>query len=260
MSEVKEKTVSEKGTIGLDKIYETLSKVDVSDHVEVVEGAKYLSWSWAYDYIMKFDSNFKYGYKKFTAEGIPDDFGDEEIGKRAYLDYQKLPDGMGYQIVCWAEVKGFKKEITLPVMGYKSAPIYPGETNKDGTPKLNSTVLNKNKQRALVKALAMFGLGLNLWMGEDLPQGDRTIKFNAETGEAVMPTLEEALEHIFTKSGKNYAGKTIKDLVNNSEKNMEINLRNVIQYGTPDAVYCKVVMDAIEKGELKPAWPTNPKA
>ena len=161
-------------------VFETLSKVDVSNHIDVIPmnkgfSPKYVSWSWAWNYIKtkypdtptpKFETfpemvlkthkqsfKTKYGtmYKK-----IVDDW---EITAR-HVPY--LTTTTGTMVTCTVEIEGQKYTESLYVMDNKNkAVIDPDQAQ-----------INKTQKRCLVKALAMAGLALNLYAGEDLPMGD----------------------------------------------------------------------------------------
>ena len=161
-------------------VFETLSKIDVSNHIDVIPmnkgfSPKYVSWSWAWNYIKakypdtptpKFETfpemvlkthkqsfKTKYGtmYKK-----IVDDW---EITAR-YVPY--LTTTTGTMVTCTVEIEGQKYTESLYVMDNKNkAVIDPDQAQ-----------INKTQKRCLVKALAMAGLALNLYAGEDLPMGD----------------------------------------------------------------------------------------
>lgn len=161
-------------------VFETLSKIDVSNHIDVIQmnkgfSPKYVSWSWAWNYIKakypdtptpKFETfpemvlkthkqsfNTKYGtmYKK-----VVDDW---EITAR-YVPY--LTTTTGTMVTCTVEIDGQKYTESLYVMDNKNkAVIDPDQAQ-----------INKTQKRCLVKTLAMAGLALNLYAGEDLPMGD----------------------------------------------------------------------------------------
>lgn len=161
-------------------VFETLSKIDVSNHIDVIPmnkgfSPKYVSWSWAWNYIKakypdtptpKFETfpemvlkthkqsfKTKYGtmYKK-----IVDDW---EITAR-YVPY--LTTTTGTMVTCTVEIDGQKYTESLYVMDNKNkAVIDPDQAQ-----------INKTQKRCLVKTLAMAGLALNLYAGEDLPMGD----------------------------------------------------------------------------------------
>lgn len=161
-------------------VFETLSKIDVSNHIDVIPmnkgfSPKYVSWSWAWNYIKakypdtptpKFETfpemvlkthkqsfKTKYGtmYKK-----IVDDW---EITDR-YVPY--LTTTTGTMVTCTVEIDGQKYTESLYVMDNKNKAVIDPDQSQ----------INKTQKRCLVKTLAMAGLGLNLYAGEDLPMGD----------------------------------------------------------------------------------------
>ncbi len=78
-------------------------------------------------------------------------------------------DGMNYftdGTSCWVKVGivvgGIEHIDYLPIMDFKN--------NSIPLAKLTSTDVTKAIQRSTAKAIAMHGLGLSLWTGEDLPE------------------------------------------------------------------------------------------
>lgn len=161
-------------------VFEILSKIDISNHIDVIPmnkgfSPKYLSWSWAWNYIKvkypdtptpKFETfpemvlkthkqqfKTKYGtmYKK-----IVDDW---EITAR-YVPY--LTTTTGTMVTCTVEINGQKYTESLYVMDNKNKAVIDPDQSQ----------IYKTQKRCLVKTLAMAGLGLNLYAGEDLPMGD----------------------------------------------------------------------------------------
>lgn len=134
-----------------------LFELNVNDRVEKKEGLTYLSWAWAW-------AEFK---KKF-----PD----------ATYEVVKNPDGMPYfaneqGAMCYTKVTadGLTYEMWLPVMDGKNKAMkwtsYEYST-KNGIRTVEAFTMfdvNKTIMRCLVKNLAMFGLGLYIYAGEDLP-------------------------------------------------------------------------------------------
>jgi hypothetical protein len=73
-----------------------------------------------------------------------------------------LPDGT-VLVSTKLNIEGIELSCTLPVMDYK----YQAIKNP------NSFDINKNIQRCFVKNCALFGLGLSLYSGEDLPEAPK---------------------------------------------------------------------------------------
>ena len=139
--------------------FQELYSLNVNDYVEKKQGLAYLSWSYAW-------AEFKKIYPDATYEVKKDDwgrcyFGDENIG---YMVYTSVTAG------------GLTYEMWLPVMDNNNKSLklnsYTYSTrNGDKTVEaISSFDINKAVMRCLVKNLAMFGLGLYIYAGEDLPE------------------------------------------------------------------------------------------
>ena len=135
-----------------------LLKINVNDHIEKKNGLSYLSWAWAWREALKADQNATFDVQTF--EGKP------------YMDV----NGTG---LVWVTVTMFGQPRTcmLPVMDYKNKPIL----NPD------AFAVNTAIMRCMTKALALHGLGLYIYAGEDLPEdGEKT----AHTPQAKAPMGE----------------------------------------------------------------------
>lgn len=122
-----------------------LLKLNVNDHVEKKQNLSYLSWAWAWAEALKADPAATFEVKTF--DGKP------------YMDV----NGTG---MVWVTVTMFGKPMTcfLPVMNHRNQPIQ----NPD------SFQVNTSIMRCMTKGLALHGLGLYIYAGEDLPQGSET--------------------------------------------------------------------------------------
>lgn len=122
-----------------------LLKLNVNDHVEKKQNLSYLSWAWAWAEALKADPAATFEVKTF--DGKP------------YMDV----NGTG---MVWVTVTMFGKPMTcfLPVMNHRNQPIQ----NPD------SFQVNTSIMRCMTKGLALHGLGLYIYAGEDLPQGIET--------------------------------------------------------------------------------------
>ena len=121
-----------------------LLKINVNDHVEKKGNLSYLSWAWAWAEVLKIDPN-----ARWTAH---------EWGDRPAM---YLPDGTAMVKVS-VEIKGDLKTCVLPVMDHRNRAI----SNPD------AFAVNTAIVRCLAKCIAMFGLGLYIYAGEDLPEGE----------------------------------------------------------------------------------------
>ena len=111
-----------------------LRNVDVSDKIEKKNGLSYLSWAWAVDTLLQHDPAATWTY------GQPVLFGET--------------------VMVFCTVNAFGKAMTaqLPVMDYRNKAI----------PNPDAFAVNTAMQRCLAKAIALHGLGLSLYVGEDL--------------------------------------------------------------------------------------------
>lgn len=164
-------------------VFETLSAVDVSKHVEVIKMKKgpalsYVSWSWAWNFVKsiypdtptpKF-SKYQEMLLSTVQEPYKVKYGNQEYTKyRTVVKHAELTDRevpylttmTGTMVECTITIEGEPYTESLYVMDNNNAVINP--TMKE---------INKTQKRCLVKALALAGLGLSIYAGEDLPMAD----------------------------------------------------------------------------------------
>lgn len=141
--------------------FEELSKINVNTYVEKKNGLPYLSWAWAVDYMSRLDETAEWEYREW--DGKP---------------YLKLPDET-CMVYCTVTFGGKKRTAHLPVMDHRNKAIQ----NPD------AFQINTTMQRALVKAIALHGLGLYIYAGEDLPKDEADKKEEPPNGKLqVTPT------------------------------------------------------------------------
>jgi hypothetical protein len=134
-------------------VFETLGAVDCSDKIEKKNGLSYLSWSWAWNEVKKRYSTANYRVVNF--DGKP------------YL----FDEHLGYLVQTEVTIDGETIPMQLPIMDNVNRAqrhILYQQRGKDVQP---ATMFDINTaiMRCLVKNLAMFGLGLYIYSGEDLP-------------------------------------------------------------------------------------------
>ncbi len=120
----------------MKEIWQTLSKIDCSEHIEKKNGLSYLSWAWAWGVLMEH-------YPEATFD---------------FDQPQSQPDGT-MMVFCAVRIGENSRRMWLPVMDYKNKAI----SNPD------SFAINTAMMRCLVKCLALYGLGHYIYAGEDLP-------------------------------------------------------------------------------------------
>jgi hypothetical protein len=124
-----------------------LLKINVNDHTEKKNGLTYLSWAWAWSEVLKVDPTANYDVEQFTHPDNPN----------LRVPYQDI----GGSCIVWVSVTIFGKtvKVQLPVLDYRNKCI----------PAPNAFDINTSIMRCLTKGIAMHGLGLYIYAGEDLP-------------------------------------------------------------------------------------------
>lgn len=145
--------------------FEKLYTLDVSKQVEKKDNLSYLSWAYAWREFKRVYPDAEYTVKK--DENGRCYFGDENIG---YMVYTTVTAGnLTYEM--WLPVMDSKNK-TMKLKPYKYSTKY-GEKDVAGITMFD---INKAVMRCLVKNLAMFGLGLYIYAGEDLPEDIKEYK------------------------------------------------------------------------------------
>ena len=144
-------------------VFEDLNGLNINGHTEKkkVEGKEltYLSWPWAWAEVKKRYPDAHYTIWK-NENGLP---------------YTEDPM-TGYMVYTNVTIGGVTHEMWLPVMNganraMKRTPYeYTTKYGKKSVEAATMMDINKTIMRCLVKNLAMFGLGLYIYAGEDLPE------------------------------------------------------------------------------------------
>jgi len=140
-------------------ITDSLLKLNVNDYTEKKNGLTYLSWAFAWQKMLEIDPTANYVILK-NENGLPY-FGSSS---------------MGYMVFTTITINGLTREMWLPVMDGANKSLkddayeYATRYGKKSVEAINMFDVNKTIMRCLVKNLAMFGLGLYIYAGEDLPE------------------------------------------------------------------------------------------
>lgn len=139
-------------------VFSDLVQVNVNEHTEKRDGLTYLSWPWAWAEVKK-----RYPDANYTVWRGSDN-----------LPYV-YDERTGYMVSTTVTIDGVTHEMWLPVMdsgnrAMKSEP-YKVVTKYREVTVAPATMFDVNKaiMRCLTKNLAMFGLGLYIYAGTDLP-------------------------------------------------------------------------------------------
>ena len=151
-------------------VFETLFQVNVNEHIEKKRDLSYLSWTYAWAEVKKNYPNANYKIHLFGEKQLP------------YV----FDENTGYMVFTSVTIEDLTHTMWLPVMDIANkamkAKVYTYDTKyKKGICVEPASMfdINKTIMRFLVKNLAMFGLGLYIYSGEDLPEIE-TEKINFE--------------------------------------------------------------------------------
>lgn len=148
--------------------FDALYSLNVNDKVEKKDNLTYLSWAYAW-------AEFKKIYPSATYRII--------MNPDTHLPY--FQDSMGIIIMTEVTADGLTYQMWLPVMdsknkAMKSEPYSYQVWDNYSKQYIEKTVaaatafdINKTIMRCLVKNLAMYGMGLYIYAGEDLPEADQ---------------------------------------------------------------------------------------
>ena len=121
-------------------IWQTLSAVNVEDFVQDKMGLRYLSWANSWMVLMD-----------HYPQAIMD-FGANEMHE----------DGT-VTVHCTIVIDTYARHMWLPVMDHRGRAVV----------RPDARAISDNKMRCMVKCLALFGLGLYIYAGEDLPSAEK---------------------------------------------------------------------------------------
>ena len=126
---------------------------NVNDHLEKKNGLSYLSWAWAWAEALKADADATYKVEMFDGKCFMDINGTAMV---------------------FVTVTMFRKPMTcqLPVMDYRNKAI----------PNPDAFAVNTAIMRCMTKALALHGLSLYIYAGEDLPEEGRSVVITPTQG------------------------------------------------------------------------------
>lgn len=204
-------------------VFQMLNAIDVNNHTEEKNGLTYLSWAWAWQTVKL---------------NCPD--ADYEIVHWDGKPYLADPE-LGYMVETKVTIEGETKTMWLPVMdsankamlpkpqdipiknkNFKFAKLNPQDGkyyDKWGREQTEYTTqhvaaatmfdINKTIMRCLVKNLAMFGLGLYIYAGEDLPtqvKEDAQEQLQAKIKEACTAMLSVKSRDEYEQVWRDYVG------------------------------------------------------
>ena len=154
-------------------VFDRLSAINVNEHVEKKKDLTYLSWAWAW-------SSTKKECPDATYKILPTDY-DEVLGFMCHTEVTIEGETLGM----WLPVMDGANKSMLKT-SYTYTTRY-GDKTVDAATTFD---INKTLMRCLVKNLAMFGLGIYIYAGEDLPEAETSAPVSAPAPEKAKPTKE----------------------------------------------------------------------
>lgn len=213
-------------------VFDELNAINVNDKTEKKKSGgtelTYLSWTWAWAEVKKRFPEAHY-----------------EIVMHNGLPYV-YDENTGYMVFTNVTIDGITHTMWLPVMdgankAMKNQP-YTYSTKYNGEKTVEAATMfdvNKTIMRCLVKNLAMFGLGLYIYAGEDLPEVEVEEQKTAQ--EVAKKKLEkidavqlEALKAILAGNGIDektvfdlYKLKSLEEVTNQKYENIQSHLEDI---------------------------------
>ena len=123
--------------------FKTLAALNVKDRVEKKGRFDYLSWAYAWAMIK---------------DQYPD--ANRKVYESEHTGLNYFTDGKTGYVKVGVTINDIEHVDYLPIMDHSNQSL--------SIDKITSFAVNKTIQRSTVKAIAMHGLGLSLWAGEDL--------------------------------------------------------------------------------------------
>lgn len=166
------------------KTYPEVAAINVGEKTERKGNLTYLSWAWAVDQLLRLDPGATWEYKE--------------------------PTYFKETLMVYCSVTAFGKTMTsqLPVMDNRNKAIQ----NPD------AFQVNTAMQRCLAKAIALHGLGLYIYAGEDLPPDEADVPQTNKDRERVIKDAADLSISLFAEGKEVAAYEAISGITDNEEK------------------------------------------
>lgn len=187
-----------------NSVFEILFNINVGNHIEKKNGLSYLSWPYAWAEVKKLFPDAKYEVKLFGENHLP------------YV----YDETTGYMVFTSVTIEGLTHDMWLPVMDSANKTMRSIKYTYDTKYKKNISVesatmfdINKTIMRCLVKNLSMFGLGLYIYAGEDIPEieSEKVMDSNIKGLKKLIDDFENS-EKLYQNILKTYDLKNLSEL------------------------------------------------
>ena len=182
------------------EVFQTLNELNVNEFTQKKGNFTYLSWAWAVRELLKVAPKATWQIHKFGEDGE----------RQPYMKTDA-----GYFVQVTVDVEGVMRTQIHPVLNHRNETI----------DEPNAFQINTSIQRCLAKAIALHGLGLYIYAGEDLPEVPELSKNQVKeildmAGEINQKTFDMIAEKVDAReiNATNYEA-SIKRLKEMGEKN-----------------------------------------
>lgn len=175
------------------EVFKELRKKNVKKHIQKKGKQDYIPWAIAWTMLKEEFPNAQRIVYENPINGL--NYFDD--GRTAYVKVGII-------------VQGLEETDYLPVMDFRNKSI-PLE-------KITSMDVNKTIQRSTVKAIALHGLGLELWAGEDIESGDTS---------SVVPKKDKTKKLITLKKGDDNWTKVLSYIEQNPKSTIDTLVKNL---------------------------------
>jgi hypothetical protein len=151
--------------------FTVLSQINVNEHIERKGQFSYLSWPFAVSQLRQFDPTASWEVKRF--DNLP-----------------FLKTDLGVFVEVSVTVQGVTLSQIHPVLDGRNKPLI----------EPSAFDINTSIQRCLVKAIALHGLGLYIYAGEDLPESDAQGEVTTIAKQATSASVTSTVHDFPTRS------------------------------------------------------------
>ena len=173
--------------------FSKLFDINVNDYTETKKSGNteltYISWAWAWATFKKECPNADYEIVHW--DGKPYLF-DEDLG---YMVETRMTDGIEWKTMWLPVMNGANKAMKNKQYTYTVKNWQTKQPEEKIVEPATMFDINTAIMRCLVKNIGMFGLGLYIYAGEDLPDGE-TVKRGSKAKKDVKPSVEEIVNAI----------------------------------------------------------------
>ena len=184
----------------MENIFNKLNSINVNDKTEKKNDLTYLSWAWAWGEVKKNYPEAKYIIKR-NNEGLPYIY-DENLG---YMVFTEVTIGELTHEMWLPVMDGANKSMKNKAYKYQQKEYKYGKFTGNYIEKTVESAtmfdINKTIMRCLTKNLAMFGLGLYIYAGEDLPEEYQNEKKDEEENKIISKIMIGALNMAIENAG-----------------------------------------------------------